>query len=172
MAIIVKPLNPFTIANELGYYEYAPHPVTGQTVRKVDLGRLCTHANINKWSKYKPVRFPKDGELTEAEWKSTNYGLGSGTTGDVYSGKPIGGSISPFRISDFVGYNHDAKPPVSVEIISVNGATSAPFRIYKDEDASIEFKLIPGDIDPKDLSNETVREKILIRVGGLGVYHG
>ena len=133
-----------------------------------DLGRLCTHENINKWSKYKPVRHPSKTKLTEEELKSTNFGLGHGTTGGDYSGKPIGGEISPFRLSDFAGYNHYAYPPVYVQIISVNGQTNPPYNIFKGDQATIVFKLIPGDIDPKDLSAETVREKNTNDSGGFG----
>ena len=151
MAIIEKPLNPFTIANELGYYEYAPHPVTGQTVRKVDWGRMCTHANINKWSKYKPVKFSSVEELTETQWMQVY----NGSLGE----SPTGGADSPFRISDFSGYNHDAIPPVKVEIVSVNGNATPPFKIYKDEYSLIVFRLLSGDINPSWIDSRTVREK-------------
>ena len=50
-----------------------------------DVGQLCIHPNINKWSKWKPVRHPSKTKLTEEELKSTDFGLGHGTTGNVYS---------------------------------------------------------------------------------------
>ena len=40
-----------------------------------DVGVLCTSGNINKWAKYKPVRFNKVGILTETERMSVKYGL-------------------------------------------------------------------------------------------------
>ena len=133
-----------------------------------DVGQLCIHPNVNKWSRWKPVRHPSKTKLTEEELKSTSFGLGHGTTGGDYSGKPIGGEISPFRLSDFAGYNHNAYPPVYVQIISVNGKTTPPYNIFKGSQATIVFKLIPGDIDPKDLSAETVREKNTNDSGGFG----
>lgn len=133
MAIIEKPINVFTVANQLGYYEYAPHPVTGQTVRKVDLGRLCIHPNINKWSKWKPVRYSSVTPITEAQLKSTNYGIGdlrfvpevdilaqtkTGVPTPIYL-KPSGGSGSPYRLTDFAGYNHYAVTPIIFEMEAI-----------------------------------------------------
>lgn len=40
-----------------------------------DLGTLCLASNINKWARYKPVRYNKVGVITEAERRSVNYGL-------------------------------------------------------------------------------------------------
>ena len=98
-----------------------------------DVGRLCIHPNINKWSKWKPVRHGSINPLTEAQLRSTNYGLGgqelsnivaynkqSGASGVVmdnpliwgYS-KPIGTAISPYRLSDFRLYNKLAIPAIS-----------------------------------------------------------
>ena len=123
MAIIEKPLNVFTIADLLGYYEYAPHPVTGQTVRKVDVGRLCTHPSINMWSKYKPVDFNKLTELLPNDFATVNFGLTppTPTTNYVTAAnqkwgyrRPQGGATSPFRVADFNNYNHSAGAIVGV----------------------------------------------------------
>ena len=127
MAIIEKPLNVFEIADLLGYYEYAPHPVTGQTVRKVDAGRLCTHANINKWSKYKPVIQPSNNPYASPTWWKAQNGncglvipqynslqaLSSGVTDWEYQ-KPTGGVLSPFRVGDFYGYEQEAQPTFAI----------------------------------------------------------
>lgn len=127
MAIIEKPINVFTVANELGYHEYAPHPVTGQTVRKVDVGRLCTHANINKWAKYKPVRYPSVEELTEAQMhrqpaSDTYHGIYIENSDSLLTlrdrifgllnktheyRRPRGGESEPFRVSDFNKYSQN-----------------------------------------------------------------
>lgn len=40
-----------------------------------DLGTLCLASNINKWARYKPIRYNKVGVITEAERRSVNYGL-------------------------------------------------------------------------------------------------
>lgn len=141
MAIIEKPINVFTIANQLGYYEYAPHPVTGQTVRKVDVGRLCTHPSINMWSKYKPVDFNKLTELLPSEFASTNFGLTPPTPTTNYVTavnqkwsyrRPQGGSTSPFRVADFNNYNSNAGEVASVmgDIeINTSNITSRPIAL-------------------------------------------
>lgn len=37
--------------------------------------QLCTHGNINKWAKYKPVSYNTPANLTVAQRKSVNYGI-------------------------------------------------------------------------------------------------
>ena len=43
--------------------------------RQEELEQLCKSNNINKWARYKPVRYAKKGRLTETELKSIHYGL-------------------------------------------------------------------------------------------------
>lgn len=90
-----------------------------------DLGSLCKHANINPMAKYKPVRYSKLSPLTDAEFKSTNYGL---VTGSVFNAsdsnpsntwtynKPTGGSSQPYRLTDFDGYDNFVCPPFAFEV--------------------------------------------------------
>lgn len=96
-----------------------------------DVGYLCSnlHGKINKWAKHKPVR--KNGFATT----SVTYRATSGNCGlkhpAFYSNKqdfldavisgdanaaweyepPTGGISSPFRLTDFVGYKHNAISP-------------------------------------------------------------
>lgn len=135
MAIIEKPTNLINVANTLGYYEYKPHPVTGVNKRYVNLGRLCTHPNINKWAKYKPVRHSSKIELTPYQLEATNYGIQLPTYSDVddlYEGlklpfpgapdrrpvwsylKPRGVASEPFRVGDFNLYDSRAMIPFGV----------------------------------------------------------
>lgn len=94
-----------------------------------DVGYICSnqHGKINKWAKYKPIRFPKIEELIDSEFKGTTIdqinGIVYGLYGKVsatnykdlhnityeYIGKPIGGDNEPFRLTDFIGYDHNAK---------------------------------------------------------------
>jgi len=94
-----------------------------------DVGRLCIHLNINKWSKWKPVRHGSVNPITEAQLRSTNYGISlpiydsindlingiSGVTGSSYPTwqylKPSGGLPSPYRLSDFNNYDKSAMIP-------------------------------------------------------------
>lgn len=98
-----------------------------------DVGRLCIHPNVNKWSRWKPVRHPKVTPLTEEDLQSVNYGL------FVYSPtadytlltpspsmwsyfKPRGDTVSPiepYRLEDFRNYNHEGQPVVSIPNNSV-----------------------------------------------------
>ena len=116
-----------------------------------DVGRLCIHPNINKWSKWKPVRYGSVSPITEAQLKSTNYGLYPPNNNPNYANvigqkweyrKPRGGS-EPYRLSDFINYYHQAPAiisvPISVVINRINqidfqytpsinrGGSSSPF---------------------------------------------
>lgn len=106
-----------------------------------DLGRLCSHQNINIWAKYKPVRlnvlstldqwdFTNDTWKSDSDWwngLSSNFGgitpyfvtsldnlraaYDGGMNGWAYQ-KPVGTILSPYRLTDFAGYWHAAPPPV------------------------------------------------------------
>lgn len=107
-----------------------------------DLGYACrnTHGKINKWSYYKPTPYPSLSLTTQAQMKeafsSVNYGLtwtkfgtalnlistvDAGTETWGYQ-PPTGGSSSPYRLTDFFGYNHRAVSPFSIGW-SANGET-------------------------------------------------
>ena len=97
-----------------------------------DLGRLCTHANINKWAKYKPIHHSglqilSESARTDRQGDGEYYGvkirMDSGDMASLHNvtfayNKPKGGASSPYRLSDFIneagtaGYNHLAKPSV------------------------------------------------------------
>ena len=86
-----------------------------------DVGQLCIHPNINKWSKWKPVRLNKLTGVTELDIISTEYGLvideERDDMGSVdgwlnwHHDKPGGGLVNEFyRLGDFRNYNHNAGP--------------------------------------------------------------
>ena len=96
-----------------------------------DLGRLCTHANINKWAKYKPIHHSglqilSESARTDRQGDGEFYGVKIRMDSDMSSlhnvtfayNRPKGGASSPYRLSDFInengtaGYNHLAKPSV------------------------------------------------------------
>ena len=97
-----------------------------------DLGRLCTHSNINKWAKYKPIHHSglqilSESARTDRQGDGEYYGvkirMDSGDMSSLHNvtfayNKPKGGASSPYRLSDFIneagtaGYNHLAKPSV------------------------------------------------------------
>ena len=97
-----------------------------------DLGRLCTHANIHKWAKYKPIHHSGlqilsesartdrqgDGEYYGVKIRMDSMDMGSLHNVTFAYNRPKGGASSPYRLSDFIneagtaGYNHLAKPSV------------------------------------------------------------
>lgn len=140
-----------------------------------DVGTLCTHPNINKWSKWKPVRFNKVVGLTEANIISVGSGL---TRPDMYTTeylRPRGGAQNEFyRIGDFRGYNHSATQPVHVEILKVtelstNYVLTAPYKLIYNFRYEIQFKLpFAGEIDPVTINAQTSRTKNTSAGGGYG----
>lgn len=91
-------------------------------VSSKDLGTLCTSTAINKWSRKKPIRIVGLwGDATDAQFKASGFGLqlpsGSSDAITASNGsytylKPRGSANNePYRISDFINYNHYALPP-------------------------------------------------------------
>ncbi len=100
-----------------------------------DLGTLCRSSKINKWAKWKPYRYPRLS-TNEADAQSVNYGLSQGYTiriddedieeptqlpadkiievGGLSASynPPSGGMNSPYRLTDFAGYNHNVTAPI------------------------------------------------------------
>ena len=91
-----------------------------------DVGTLCTHPNINKWSKWKPIRFNKIDGITTDNLEAVNYGINIKSYASVASVisayqnseevweylRPQGGSYSePYRLGDFRNYEKDAIAP-------------------------------------------------------------
>lgn len=93
------------------------------------VGGLCTHPNINKWAKYKPIKHHVIGNITEEQRKDRKgngelYGVivtGGNELAKLHDVafayvRPEGGEKSPYRLGDFLGYDHKAKPSVSGEM--------------------------------------------------------
>lgn len=95
--------------------------------------KIILHANINKWSKRKPVRYPSYQRLSEAQFAGNNddhsdgyyYGVNCLAGAANWAGlhevsfdyrRPQGGDNSPARLSDFIGYDHNAVPTMSANI--------------------------------------------------------
>lgn len=105
----------------------------GSSTNGYDLGYICGngHGKIKIWAKNKPLSYPKVGELTDAEKKSTNYGLTYSSIPWVNTYEacisyidetdlssyytytpPSGGDSSPYRMTDFIDYDNNAMPPI------------------------------------------------------------
>lgn len=127
--IITAPVRTIDIAQALG-------------VSSRNVGRLCQHANINKWAKNKPFRSDIIRPATAQDRIGANYGLNfvvtegevgndvigavkraaqdtscytydTTTTGHLAQGKPRGRAYNEwYRMRDFNGYWHDAPAPI------------------------------------------------------------
>lgn len=111
MAIVTAPIGLYDVMVALGE-------------SKEDIGTLCTSDKINQWAKYKPYRINQPSDITDTQRKAINFGLIMPTIYNTKAGliaglRNDGGSwgydrptaLDWQRITDFVGYNHDAIPP-------------------------------------------------------------
>jgi hypothetical protein len=144
-----------------------------------DVGTLCTHPNINKWSRWKPVRSNKLTGLTQSDIESAGYGIYR--VNEVQFpwqfgyNKPRGVAYSEYyRLGDFRNYNHQAGFPVQIEMISVNNPsfgsqTSAPFRLVPGFTYDFNFRLpLAGEINPTHIDSRANRTKNTAAGGGYG----
>lgn len=89
-----------------------------------NVGTLCSHQNINRWSKWKPVRFNKLEGLTELDYKTASHGMSIPMYTNIQDlvsyyrtnpviiweyNRPRGGAYNEFfRLGDFRRYGHEA----------------------------------------------------------------
>lgn len=127
-----------------------------------DLEALCSNDKINKWAKFKPVRFNSSSEITDSQRASVNYGV------DVpyylYNVffdnphlwgylKPRGDSVSPpewYRILDFNGYNTNAGSPFvrlyMDKYVYKNKATNMSFNFYDADELLLSSFKVPDTL--------------------------
>lgn len=137
-----------------------------------DLGRLCTHSNINKWAKYKPIHHSglqilsdaerkdrtSDGEFYGILCRQTNMNLGSLHGATFAYNRPKGGASSPYRLSDFigealtVGYNHLARPNVMGRLSWSPTGGEGVFDLDGDDNVYCDFYVHDPDSTEIDLS--------------------
>ena len=109
--------------------------LVGQTIDSGsrDVGTLCTHPNINKWSKWKPVRWNKVDDITLANLEAINYGIAynsyanTGAIKTAYEAneevmayaKPRGSLYNePYRLGDFRNYEHSSIQPIAGALVT------------------------------------------------------
>lgn len=104
-----------------------------------DLAILCKSPKINVWAKYKPTDYNATFTDNWSKGKDGNYGLNITVDNRVsswnalvaeyskdnngYSNiykRPSGGATSPYRLGDFRGYNHNAKPEIGDYLAATN----------------------------------------------------
>ena len=142
-----------------------------------DVGRLCIHPNVNKWSKWKPVSFAKVTPISNMDLQSTNYGLPlkQFTTLDAlityYRANPIkfeyqkpkGGALSPYRITDFNGYEKLAERPylLSSSIMGdIYKGTGNPTVSLKNKDSLPDNNITLNDIGAGNFQFGVVAVKV------------
>lgn len=128
--------------------------------RSSTLADLCTSSKINVWAKYKPTVFPSPFPDDWYKAKDGNYGLNITVDNRVsswsalvaeyskpnngYSNiykRPSGGATSPYRLGDFRGYNHKAKPEISDYLAATNYIEDSPISL------SVAYNAITVDGD-------------------------
>ena len=125
-----------------------------------DLATLCTSPKINVWAKYKPTVFPspfpddwykaKDGNFglnitvdnRVSSWSAlvAEYSKPNNGYSNIYK-RPSGGATSPYRLGDFRGYNHKAKPEISDYLAATNYIEDSPISL------SVAYNVITADGD-------------------------
>ena len=141
-------------------------PVSVDDVKSVlgessnDLAALCKSSKINVWAKYKPTDYNAAFADDWYKGKGGNYGLNITVDNRVsswsalvaeyskanngYSNiykRPSGGASSPYRLGDFRGYNHKAKPEISDYLAATNYIEDSQISI------SVAYNVITGDGD-------------------------
>lgn len=108
-------------------------------------------AQLNMWSKFKPIHYTSSTALTDAQYAAANYGvtfpsptnfsqslsvIQSVCAKEWIYDYPKGGSSSPYRLSDFRRYYANAKPPIQIvgSGFEVNKVVSSVLNIYADID--------------------------------------
>lgn len=112
-----------------------------------DVGTLCSHPNVNKWSRWKPISLAKITGITESDLSSVKYGFtipsanaaGSDTLSASWTyNKPTGGSTSPYRLGDFRNYQHSSEIPYLFLIPSLISKGSGTVLIKMIPDSTLE----------------------------------
>lgn len=134
-----------------------------------DLATLCKSSKINMWSKKKPIRlanlFPDiNGTWYRADDDDLGIQINKGANtnlGTLYAGasfvykKPGGNTTQPYRMSDFIGYNHNAKPFLYCESLGSVATVNA----FTGETSINILDIKKGDINLYDFSENSVMHR-------------
>lgn len=137
-----------------------------------DVGALCTHPSVNKWSKYKPVNSTSITGLTPQQFANLKYGINImelfGTVGSAYNSanwaynKPS--SLNPKRIGDFRSYEHTAPVP----LLQNHGTGEIVFAKFVNVNTNIMFDILRT---PAELAGHCLNIENIATEGG-GVIAG
>lgn len=111
-----------------------------------------SRAKINENSRYKPVSYGKDFDITDADYYAVNWGFTIPTyanypamknavsKGETWTyNRPYGGSASPYRLGDYRRYDTDAQVPFKMEASNGSG-------VYLDNTLRLTFSEDVTDI--------------------------
>lgn len=135
-----------------------------------NLSALCGSSKINKWAKYKPVRYNFTANRPTYWWKAVDGMCGlsiatyqvsqmssvmtaieNGVTWEYLP--PRGGTAEPYRLNDFAGYNTDAMFPLHEPVIpGTIYATSGTMQVNTDWEANADDTVL-NITDISDFSN-------------------
>lgn len=113
---------------------------------RTGISDLCTSPKIKDWSKFKPIKVDTVQNLPEDSFKSRNYGLSFPKYNELTTMYNARGArweyerpTLYFRITDFNGYNHNAKSPLpyladSTEVGWLSIDTELTIPIHSDVD--------------------------------------
>lgn len=123
---------------------------------------FTSSANIKKWSKKKPVDYNKTEPLTDYEFYVADYGLSNSYISKTQTPKqlmdaaiagtdfypyvlPSGGASSPYRLSDFCGYNTKAEAPYIAQAPNSFAPAQFPayfgYALYLNPSPNVELKI-------------------------------
>lgn len=128
--------------------------------RSSTLADLCKSSKINVWAKYKPTVYPSPFPDDWYKSKDGNYGLNITVDNRVSSwsalvaeyskanngysniyNRPSGDATSPYRLGDFRGYNHKAKPEISDYLAATNYLEDSQISL------SVAYNVVTADGD-------------------------
>lgn len=157
-------------------------PVSIDNVKSVlaessnDLATLCKSDNINKWARYKPIKYNCLFKPTEEQRKEVNYGISNipyyrllgVMTQDVINNsmqnatnistldtriepwhyqQPIGGYASPYRLGDFDGYFANASAPIgAITETEINSSLSGKVSVVFNKNTDTVSSLTFNDL--------------------------
>lgn len=107
---------------------------------------LCSnkHNRTNLWSKAKPIRAATSIRLTEQDKINAYYGISVNlniTGVPVYTyAPPRGGANEPYRLGDFIGYDHTAKTGVTFKVTEATKNIfndQTPFTLYLEDNPDL-----------------------------------
>ena len=136
-SVLNAPINPQEVYKLLGVGKY-----NGWW----DNGYICKgdHGKTKLWAKYKPFRYPSVEDPTETQRAAAKYGINVPFVNTSQIGEniewayaaPRGGNTEPYRLDDFIGYNHAATPSIEIWI---------PDKTYLNKQDSNSFVIIAFD---------------------------